>query len=85
MVTRKHRRLEELEQETRSVPNPPAETPEVLAAREEFQAAQAALRERTGGERIDHSDADPEVGQLAAKARAKFRRYVRVSRQTGAG
>ena len=82
MVTRKQHRLEELEQDQgrMPLPTPPAETPEVIKARQEFWEASAALESRAGGPRIDYSENDPEVAVLAKAARVAFRNYIRTTR-----
>ena len=74
------KRIADLEVAPRIAHRPPRETPEAREAKESFRGAVGALRERAGAERVDHSDDDPVVGELAREAREKFRRYIRVTR-----
>jgi len=75
------KRLEDLENTSHIFElTPPPKSEKVRAAKESFRDAIGALRQRTGGERIDHSEDDPVVGELAREARSAFRHYIRVSR-----
>lgn len=75
------RRVENLEDTSHIFePTPPPGTPEARAARESFQDAMGALRERTGGARVDHDPDDPVVDDLAKAARSAFRYYIRATR-----
>ena len=78
-------RIEKLENSVTTVPEPPPEAPETEEARfarEEFEDALTALRERCGGrdelaEGVAH---DPEAWRLAKRARELFRAWLRVTR-----
>ena len=78
-------RIQRLEDTVVTVPEPapgPPETEEARLAREEFEDALAALRERCGGrdelaEGVAH---DPEAQRLAKRARELFRAWLRVTR-----
>lgn len=79
-------RIQRLEDSVITVPEPPPEPPETeeaRLAREEFEGALAALRERCGGkdelaEGVAH---DPEAWRLAKRARELFRAWLRVTRR----